>query len=64
MTSSGLSSNAGIDDLANNLCFSLQFNGMQRVTAEEIGYLAGELEDTLSGIYGILSKSSSCRTVR
>ena len=28
----------------------------ERVTAEEIRYLAGELEDTLSGIYSILSQ--------
>jgi hypothetical protein len=34
---------------------SVQRNG-ERVTAEEIRYLAGELEDTLSGIYSILSQ--------
>ena len=34
---------------------SIQRNG-ERVTAEEIRYLAGELEDTLSGIYSILSQ--------
>lgn len=34
---------------------SVQRDG-ERVTAEEIRYLAGELEDTLSGIYSILSQ--------
>ena len=34
---------------------SVQRNG-ERVTAEEIRYLASELEDTLSGIYSILSQ--------
>ncbi len=34
---------------------SVQRNA-ERVTAEEIRYLAGELEDTLSGIYSILSQ--------
>lgn len=34
---------------------SVQRSG-ERVTAEEIRYLAGELEDTLSGIYSILSQ--------
>ena len=33
----------------------------ERVTTEEIRYLAGELEDTLSGIYSILSQDFSCR---
>lgn len=34
---------------------AVQRNG-ERVTAEEIRYVAGELEDTLGGVYGLLSQ--------
>ena len=42
---------------------SVQRNG-ERVTAEEIRYLAGELEDTLSGIYSILSQEFQMRLLK
>jgi hypothetical protein len=48
-------------------CFMLnsavQRNG-ERVTAEEIRYVAGELEDTLGGVYSILSQELQLPLVR
>lgn len=42
---------------------AVQRNG-ERVTAEEIRYVAGELEDTLGGIYSILSQELQLPLVR
>ena len=42
---------------------SVQRNG-ERVTAEEIRYMAGELEDALGGIYSILSQEFQAPLVR
>lgn len=42
---------------------SVQRNG-ERVTAEEIRYVAGELEDTLGGIYSILSQELQLPLIR
>jgi hypothetical protein len=51
---------ATADAIASDLSFAFLFNSAvqrngERVTAEEIRYAAGELEDTLGGIYSILS---------
>lgn len=42
---------------------AVQRNG-ERVTAEEIRYIAGELEDTLGGIYSILSQEFQLPLIR
>jgi hypothetical protein len=42
---------------------SVQRNG-ERVTAEEIRYLAGELEDSLGGVYSVLSQEFQLPLVR
>jgi hypothetical protein len=42
---------------------SVQRNG-ERVTAEEIRYVAGELEDTLGGLYSILSQELQLALIR
>ena len=57
------------DDIKANLTFAflvnsaVQRNG-ERVTAEEIRYVAGELEDTLGGVYSILSQELQLPLVR
>lgn len=49
------------DDIAQRLAFAFMLNtavqrGGERVTAEEIRYMAGELEDALGGVYSILTQ--------
>lgn len=49
-----------IEEISNRLAFAFLMNtavqrGGERVTAEEIRYMAGELEDALGGVYSILS---------
>lgn len=42
---------------------AVQRNG-ERVTAEEIRYVAGELEDTLGGVYSLLSQELQLSLIR
>lgn len=49
------------DDIERRLSYAFMLNsavqrGGDRVTAEEIRYVAGELEDTLGGVYSLLSQ--------
>ncbi|MDV7399213.1 portal protein, partial [Arthrospira platensis SPKY1] len=52
---------ATADDIEKRLSYAFMLNsavqrGGDRVTAEEIRYVAGELEDTLGGVYSLLSQ--------
>lgn len=59
-TASGIEARLSYAFLLNS---AVQRNG-ERVTAEEIRYVAGELEDTLGGIYSILSQELQLPLVR
>ena len=59
-TADGIESRLSYAFLLNS---AVQRNG-ERVTAEEIRYVAGELEDTLGGIYSILSQEFQLPLVR
>lgn len=53
--------NVGIKEIEGRLSFAFLLNSAvqrqgERVTAEEIRYVAGELEDTLGGVYSILAQ--------
>lgn len=60
---------ATIDALESRLAYAFMLNsavqrGGDRVTAEEIRYVAQELQDTLGGIYSVLSQELQLRLVR
>lgn len=60
---------AAADGIESRLCYAFMLNSAvqrngERVTAEEIRYVAGELEDTLGGIYSILSQEFQLPLVR
>jgi hypothetical protein len=58
-----------LDDINTRLAYAFLLNSAvrrngERVTAEEIRYMAGELEDALGGVYSVLSREFQLQLVR